>query len=175
MIRFSLPAAASVAFLALAAPLFAGGGVQVSDAYVRASGAMASSAAAFMVIEDHGTAGDRLIAAASDIAERVELHTHQSDANGVMRMVEVEEGFAIPPGGSHALARGGDHVMFLGLKQSLADGDVVSVTLTFEQQGDVVVEIPVDNARKPAMGHGGGHGMDHGAGHGTKHGMGQNN
>ena len=167
MIRFSLPAAASAAFLALAAPLFAHDGVHVSDPYIRASGAMASSAAAFMVIEDHGTAGDRLIAAASDVADRVELHTHQSDANGVMRMIEVEEGFAIPPGGSHALARGGDHVMFLGLKRPLADGDVVTVTLTFEREGDVVVEIPVDNARKPAMGHG--------AGHGAGHGMGQNN
>lgn len=170
MIRFSLPAAVSAAFLALATPLFAHDGVHVTDPYIRASGAMASSGAAFMVIENHGASDDRLIAATAEISERVELHTHQSDANGVMRMIEVEEGFAIPAGGSHALARGGDHVMFLGLKQPLADGDVVTVTLTFEGAGDVVVEIPVDNARQPA-GHG--HGAAHG--HGAKHGMGQSN
>lgn len=170
MIRFSLPAAVSAAFLAISTPLFAGGGVQVSDAYMRASGAMATSGAAFMVIENHGASDDRLIAATAEISERVELHTHRSDANGVMRMIEVEEGFAIPAGGSHALARGGDHVMFLGLKQPLADGDVVTVTLTFEGAGDVVVEIPVDNARQPA-----GHGHSAAHGHGAKHGMGQSN
>jgi len=165
MIRFSLPAAVSVAFLALSAPLMAHDGVHVVDPYMRASGAMASSGAAFMVIEDHGTSGDRLIAAASDVAERVELHTHQSDANGVMRMIEVEEGFEIPPGGSRALARGGDHVMFLGLKRPLADGDIVTVTLTFEREGEVVLDIPVDNARKPEMG--AGHGHAHGHSHGN--------
>jgi copper(I)-binding protein len=75
-----------------------------------------------------------------------------------MRMMEVEEGFAIPAGGSHALARGGDHVMFLGLTRSLEHGDTVTVTLTFEQAGDVEVEIPVDLERKPMHGqtkHGG--------------------
>ncbi|MFN3825658.1 MAG: copper chaperone PCu(A)C [Pseudorhodobacter sp.] len=158
MIRFSLPAATSAAFLALAAPLFAHDGVHVEDAYIRASGATATSGAAFMVIVDHGTSGDRLIAATSDVAERVELHRHETDANGVMRMIHVEEGFEVSPGGSHVLERGGDHVMFLGLTRPLADGDIVTVTFTFEREGEVVVDIPVDNARKPDQGKGHGHG-----------------
>jgi copper(I)-binding protein len=71
-------------------------------------------------------------------------------------MMHVEEGFAVPAGGMHMLARGGDHVMLMGLNQSLAHGDVVSVTLTFEQAGDVTVDIPVDLERKPDHG-----AMDH--------------
>lgn len=145
-------------------------GITLRDAYVRVSGAMAKSGAAFMVIENAGAEADRLVAARSDVAAKVELHTHKHGADGVMQMVEVPEGFAIPAGGAHELARGGDHVMFLGLTRPLAQGDVVQVTLSFEKAGDVAVEIPVDLTRDtggmmPGAGHGGAnHGHD-GAGH----------
>ena len=118
---------------------------------------MSASGAAFMQIMNHTGADDRLVDARSEVAERVELHTHLSDANGVMKMVHVEEGFAIPAGESHMLKRGGDHVMFLGLKESLHHGDVVSLTLVFEKAGEVSVEVPVDLERKPNHG-----GMKHG-------------
>lgn len=143
--------------LAVAAPALAQDGVQVVDPYVRVSGAMAKSGAAFMVIENHAGSDDRLVKATSDVAQRVELHTHKADAAGNMQMVEVPEGFAVPAHGSHALARGGDHVMFLGLTRSLAHGDMVQVTLTFEKAGEVVVEIPVDLERKPDAAAQGGH------------------
>lgn len=157
----SLLAAASVAILSFtAAPLAWAGDITVKDAYVRVSGAMAKSGAAFMTIENAG-AEDRLIAASSDLSEKVELHTHMQDAAGVMKMVHVEEGFVIPAGGSHALDRGADHVMFLGLKSVPAQGDKIMLTLTFEKAGDVVIEVPVDNERAAG-------GMDHGKmGHGT--------
>ncbi|MFW5641826.1 MAG: copper chaperone PCu(A)C [Roseicyclus sp.] len=130
----------------------------IGDPYARAAGAMARSGAAFMEITNTGAEDDRLIAADSDVAERVELHTHVMDGD-VMRMVEVEEGFAIPAGESIRLERGGAHVMFLGLTRALSTGDEVEVTLTFEGAGDMTVTIPVDNERMPAhMGHG--HGSD---------------
>ena len=56
--------------------------IKIVDAYARASAMMSKSGAAFMVIENHGAADDRLVAAASDVAELVELHTHKEDANG---------------------------------------------------------------------------------------------
>lgn len=150
--------------LLLAVPAYAHDGVHVEDAYARVSTMMSNSGAAFMVIENHAEADDRLVSASSDVAEKVELHTHKEDANGVMKMVHVEEGFVIPAKGTHLLARGGDHVMFLGLKQPLAHGDVVQVTLTFERSGDVVVDIPVDLERKPEQAMGTGEGMGEGMG-----------
>lgn len=125
--------------------------IMVDGAYARASGMMAKAGAAFMVIHNHGAADDRLVKAASTIAQRVELHTHKEDANGVMQMLEVPEGFVIPAHGSHELARGGDHVMFLGLTQALEEGQTVSVTLTFEKAGDMVIEVPVQLAQGGAM------------------------
>jgi len=55
------------------------------------------------------------------------------------------------------MARGGHHVMFLGLNRPLQDGDEVQLTLEFEKAGDIAVTVPVDLQRKPdhgAMGHG---------------------
>lgn len=148
---------------ALAAPLtfsaFAAfaADIAVSDAYARSSASMSKSGAAFMVIANSGAEDDRVIAASAPVAERVELHTHVEDANGVMRMMEVEDGFPVPAHGSHVLARGGDHVMFLGLTAPMEQGATFPLTLTFEKAGDVTVDVVVDLERTPmhgAMGNG---------------------
>jgi len=161
MKRAILAAIAATTLAATAA--LAQNGLQVNDPYARASTPMSTSGAAFMVIENHAGADDRLIDARSDAAERVELHTHTEDANGVMRMIHVEEGFVIPAGEEVRLERGGKHVMLMGLVRPLEQGETVSVTLVFEREGEVVVEVPVDNDRAvehsaPMHGHGSGNG-----------------
>jgi hypothetical protein len=153
----------SVAALAavLASPARAEPVIEIHDPYARASNTMAG--AAFMVVYNTGTTPDRLVAATSEAAARVELHTHVMDGD-LMRMVHVEEGFEIPAGDRTILERGGRHVMFMGLTEPFTDGGTVTVTLTFETAGDVTVDIPVDQERMPdAMDHGA---MDHGMGHG---------
>lgn len=151
--------------LTLAMPAFAEG-IEIVDPYARASGMSAIAGAAFFTIENHTDTDDRLISAASDVAARVELHTHL-EQDGVMRMLEVEDGFPVPAGGAHALARGGDHVMFMGIQEPFEQGKIITVTLTFEQAGDITVEIPVDLERQDGamvnMQHGDGEGMQHGS------------
>jgi len=154
---------ALAAFAALIAlPAFAHDGVHINDPYARVMGGVGASGAVFFEIENHQQGDDRLIDATSDVADKVELHTHKEEG-GVMKMIHVPEGFAIPAGGMHALARGGDHVMLLGLKSELKNGDTVNLTLTFEKAGEVQVQAVIDNDRKP-KGHGGhdmsGHKMD---------------
>ncbi len=155
--------AACVAFT-FALPAFAESLIVIEDPYARAAGKGAMAGAAFMTIVNAGDEDDRLIAARSDISKRVELHTHIEDDAGVMRMVEVEEGFPIAAGETHMLKRGGDHVMFMGLHGNMEHGTTVTVTLVFEKAGEMTVEIPVDLERKPM--HGMGHGQGHGQGHG---------
>ncbi len=154
----TLLAAGAAALFTL--PAFADSKIMVKDAYARASGMMATAGAAFMQIENHGDEDDQLIDARSAIAKKVELHTHEIDDQGVAKMLHVPEGFTIPAGGMHALARGGDHVMFMGLNDKMADGKMVTVTLVFEKAGEVTIEVPVDLQRK-AM-EGGEMKMDHG-------------
>lgn len=139
-----LAASAAVLF---ALPAFAGSDITVTDAYARSSGMSAKSGAAFMVIANGGDEDDQLIAASSDAAKMVQLHTHIAGDNGVMQMREVPGGFPIPAHGEHALARGGDHVMLMGLNQPMADGDVLTITLVFEKAGEMSIEVPVDLER----------------------------
>lgn len=161
MNRFQTAIAAFAAFIAM--PAFAHDGVHINDPYARVMGGVGASGAVFFEIENHQDEEDRLISAASDVADMVQLHTHKEEG-GVMKMVEVPEGFAVPASGKHALARGGDHVMLMGLKSELKNGDVVDLTLTFEKAGEVKVQAVIDNDRKPeqgAMGHDmSGHNMD---------------
>ena len=146
-------------------------GIEVHDAYAISSGAQAISGAAFMVIHNHGGPDDRLIGVASPAAERVELHTHEEDADGVMRMMHVEEGFDLPADGEIVMERGGHHVMFLGLTAPFEDGSLVPVTLIFETAGEVTIEVPVDPDRMTGHAHGHHHhGDDHGDDHGHDHG-----
>ncbi len=124
-------------------------GLMVKDPYARAARPNAPTGAAFMKLMNHSDQDITLMGVSSDVAKRVELHTHIDNGEGVMQMSEIEGGITIPAGEMHMMNRGGDHVMMMGLTQSLVDGETFSVTLEFENGAEMVVEIPVDNARKP--------------------------
>ena len=121
--------------------------ISVTDAYARASSPTAKAGAAFMIVKNSGETEDRLIAVTSEVAARTELHTHLLSDDGVMQMRPVENGLVIPASGQHALQRGGDHVMFMGLVDGFDQGDIVSITLTFEHAGEITIDIPVDLER----------------------------
>ena len=159
MTRFKTALALAATLLAF--PAFGSEALMIQDPYARTMGGVGTSGAVFFTVMNHGAEEDRLIDVKSDVAQKVELHTHKDDGNGVMQMLHVPEGFAIPAGGEHALERGGDHVMLMGLTREVADGDVISLTLVFEKAGEIAVEAPVDNARKAEMDHSG-HQMQHG-------------
>ena len=117
--------------------------ILVEDAYVRASSKLAKSAAAFMEIRNTSSRGDRLLDVKSDVAKKVELHTHIKSDDGVMKMRRVEDGFVISGNGVLKLERGGDHIMFMGLSQPFVDGGSISLTLIFEAAGSIELEIPI--------------------------------
>jgi copper(I)-binding protein len=128
--------------------------IEIHDPYARSSNAMA--AAAFMVIHNTSDTDDHLLTVTSDAAQRVELHTHIEDENGVMRMIHVEDGFALPAGSDLVLQRGSNHVMFMGLTAPFVQDDAITIILVFEKAGEVTVEIPVkqDGVDQPVMDHG---------------------
>jgi periplasmic copper chaperone A len=119
--------------------------MHVHDAYARLS---PMSGAVFFMIHNNGATDDRLIGARTDVAQKAEVHTHSEDANGVMTMGEIEGGVALPAGEMHAFERGADHIMLMGLTDGLKDGDVIPLTLIFESGAEMLVQVPVDNARK---------------------------
>ncbi len=93
--------------------------------------------AVFLTIENTGDA-DKLIAASSPIADKVELHSHTMD-NGVMKMRPVEA-IDVAANATTELKSGGFHIMMFGVKELPANGTMISLTLTFEKAGKVNIE-----------------------------------
>jgi periplasmic copper chaperone A len=128
-------AACLLAFAAMTAAAIAQDhpdGLHIHDAYARVQGGAGGSGAVFFMVHNNTETDDRLIGAKTDVAERAELHTHAEDANGMMTMGEIEGGIPLAAGDFIELARGGDHVMLMGLTGALTDGDTITLTLTFE-------------------------------------------
>jgi copper(I)-binding protein len=96
---------------------------------------------AFMVIHNHGSSDRKLLKAASPAAQSVELHNHLND-NGVMKMREVA-GIEIKAKAQAELKPGSYHVMLIGMKQALKEGDVVPITLSFDDGSTQQVDAPV--------------------------------
>jgi copper(I)-binding protein len=146
-VKINLIIIAISSFLMLSSSLSAGQ-IMISNAYARSSGALAKAGAAYMRIMNHSDESDRLIGVQSDIAKKTELHSHLENDNGVMKMVRLDEGIKIGPMKNHSLAPGGEHIMFMGLKEPFENGKIILITLLFEKAGEVVIEIIVDKDRK---------------------------
>jgi copper(I)-binding protein len=140
------------------------GRIVVEQPWSRATAGRAPNGAAFMTLANQGDAVDRLVAAATPVAERAEMHTHLMDG-GVMRMRPVE-GIEVAPGSPTVLQPGGLHIMLFGLKERLAEGATFPLTLSFANAGEVTVEVTVRKASATVPTGAGGHGHGHG-GHGS--------
>ena len=157
--NFALAALAITLFTASArAEDVRAGDLVISQAWSRATPSGAKIAGGYLTIENKGTAPDRLVSGAGDVAARVELHEMAMD-NGVMKMRPLDKGLIIEPGKTVKFAPGGYHLMLMDIKQPLKQGDKVPVTLEFEKAGKVTVSLDVQGvgAQGPAGGEHGGH------------------
>ncbi len=136
---------------AAAAPGTEVGALRITAPFSRATLPNAPVAGGFLTITNTGTTDDRLIAAASEAAGRIEVHEMEMKGD-VMRMRELKGGLPIPAGATVSLDPGGYHIMFMDLAHPFARGTSVPVTLTFEKAGSVDVALPIGapNARGPA-------------------------
>ena len=116
----------SIAAFACALPALAE--VTVRDAWVRGTVAGQKVTGAFMQLSS--TSDAALVAASTPNAKFVEIHEMTQEGN-VMKMKAVDK-LALPAGKSVALTPGGYHMMLFDLKAPLHVGDVVPLTLTFE-------------------------------------------
>ncbi|WP_327125832.1 copper chaperone PCu(A)C [Streptomyces sp. NBC_01727] len=94
-------------------------------------------AAGFLVVQNSGDSSDRLTSVTSPLSDDVTIHR---TTNQTMRMVT---SFEVPAGGELDLERGGNHIMFMKLKQRPKQGEKVSVELHFEKADPIKVDLPV--------------------------------
>ena len=124
----SLPAAAQPASVA------------VTEAWSRATTGAAQTGAIYVTVT--ASQPDRLLGASTPAAAMTELHQSRMEA-GVMQMRAMPDGLPVTPGTPIHMAPGGYHLMLMGLKQPLKQGDHVAVTLTFEHAGAVTADAVV--------------------------------
>jgi copper(I)-binding protein len=83
----------------------------------------------YMAIINTGSTADRLVSASSPAAGKVQVHEMVMQ-NGVMKMRELPDGLPIEARKTVSLAPGGNHLMLMGLKNPLKQGDKVGLRST---------------------------------------------
>lgn len=116
------------------------GELQIKHPWARASASGAANAGAFMVI--NSASDDQLVQVSGEIASKVEIHEMKM-VDGIMKMRPVS---AVPlaAGTETKLAPGTYHIMLIGLKQPLKEGDKFPLTLTFAKAGVITVQVKVE-------------------------------
>ncbi len=121
-------------FFSITLFLYAGSGfakgMSVDNPYVREVPPGQMTSATFLTIKNDSDKDVALIKANSDVAKHVELHEHVHD-NGMMKMRQVPK-IIIPAKGETVLKPGGYHIMLIGLNRKIKAGDIVDLTLEFD-------------------------------------------
>lgn len=160
MKRFALVAALTAALLSPAmAADYTVGSLKISQPWSRATPKGAAVGGGYMTITNTGTTPDRLIGGVTGISSSFEVHEMSMDG-GVMKMRMLANGLEIKPGETVTLKPGGYHVMFMGLKDQLKQGDTFKGTLQFEKAGKVEVEYKVEAIAATGGGQSGHGGMN---------------
>lgn len=153
------------AALAFAVPLigqagaheFKAGELLIKHPWSRATVPAAKVAGGYLTVVNPTAQADKFVSVTAEIATRTELH-EMSMKDGVMSMRAVTGGLDVPANGELALEPGkggnaGYHLMFLGLKRPLKQGEKFAGTITFEKAGTVNVEFAVEAIGKKVEDH----------------------
>jgi hypothetical protein len=121
LIAFAVWAAASVA---------AAGPISARDAVVRPAPAGLPTTAAYLTLVNSGAKPVRLTGVSCACAAEVMAHRSEAD-HGVMRM-RPAGAVTVPAHGSVSFAPGGLHLMLMGLKRPIREGELTPMRLSFD-------------------------------------------
>ena len=135
--------------LSLGAIAGAADSVTVQDPYVRLAPPNAPATGAFMVIRNGGDKDVKVVKASNPASKVTELHTHLNEG-GVMKMRPVQA-IDVKAKGEAVLKPGGLHVMLIDLKAPMKEGDIVPITLSFDDGSSKQVDAKVVRPTAAAM------------------------
>jgi copper(I)-binding protein len=119
--------------------------VSVADPWVRGTVEGQRATGAFMKLTP--ASDQKLVAASSPVAKIVEIHEMAMEG-GVMKMRAIPK-LDLPAGKATELKPGGYHVMLMALQKPLAEGEIVPITLIFEDAAGKRQSIEVKAAVRP--------------------------
>jgi periplasmic copper chaperone A len=115
--------------------------IVASDAWARPTLKGTRTGAVYLMLSNHGAAGDSLVGVRTPVAERAEVHEDVTE-NGVMSMKPVPA-LALPAGAKTAIEPGHYHVMLIGMRKALSGGDSFPITLSFAKASPLEVSVSV--------------------------------
>ena len=123
--------------------------------------------AAYFTLRNKSDNDLTLVAVTGNISERIEIHDHIMD-NGLMKMQKVADGIVLPAGEKTHFKPGGYHIMIMDLNQDIKEGDIVELTLEFDDGSKKMIKA---KAKKPSVNHSddSGHHVEHHKKHHEKH------
>jgi copper(I)-binding protein len=134
---------ALIASCALATSAFAQ--VTVTEPWARATVAQQTASGAFMQLRSPVAA--RLVAVSTPVAASAELH--KMEMTGQMMKMRQVDGIDLPAGQVVNLGSGGYHIMLMGLKRQLKEGESIPLSLIIERKGGKRETVTVNAPVKP--------------------------
>ena len=119
------------------------GSIEIHRPWARPSSETPRQAGGFCVLTNKGAEPDRLVAASSPAAEKVEIHAIKVVGPDI-KMCPRDNGLAVPAGATLTLQPRGSHLLVVGLSAPLVPGAHLPVTLTFEKAGRIDLEFLVE-------------------------------
>lgn len=117
------------------------GGIAIEDAWARPPAMPGGNGAAYFIVRNNGDTADRLIGASSSLG-MTEMHESTMAEDGTMAMNAVD-GVDVPANSTVEFKRGGLHIMFMGVAEPPVAGDNISLTLVFQNAGEITLDVPV--------------------------------
>jgi copper(I)-binding protein len=125
------------------APAAARGSIEIRRPWARQAMETPGWAGGFFTLTNKGTEPDRLVAASSPAAEKIEIYAIKV-LGGDVGMRPRADGLAAPAGVTLTLQPRGYHLLLIDLKTPLVPGAHLAVTLIFEKAGNIDVELVVE-------------------------------
>lgn len=105
-------------------------------------GFQGDNSAVYLTIRNPSDQADVVVRAESDVAGSTEIHLSKMNSEGIMTM-EHQDQVPVPANGDVEFAPGGLHVMLVNLSQDLSAGDTFPITLVFQNNGEMRVNVEV--------------------------------
>jgi len=134
--------------------------LELKSGWVRLVPPVSDSSAAYLTLANTGDQAVTIVGVSSGVADMTMLHGMRME-NGRMVMFGLDR-LEVPAHGEVSLAPGGSHIMLVGLKSALTEGEEVQLTLKYADGTTQQLTVKVVDARQHGMGQPMSHGMGHG-------------
>jgi copper(I)-binding protein len=120
-------------------------GVSAEKGWVRWVPPVSPNSAGYFMLHNESDQDRLLVGASSDVAKAIEIHT-VIEKDGASTMTRLES-IVVPKQDCVLFEGGGNHIMLIGLKQPLQEGQSVALTLHFQNGETLDVDLVVQKSQ----------------------------